>query len=183
MVPSVQHLHGKPVALSNSSDQDLVRRRLCRAQWPSRKVGRIGLAGGSTGKARFLKLSQASIGICDVPHKRPLLGSLRRRPAERNAKNGIIIQKGFPSVPTIRCRPYQGLVRKTAFACATGRGRPCRASLSRLYWRIRLITLQKPLQNVSRGGFGRTRIGPIKIPNLKAFLPNVSPQAIHDGGT
>ena len=56
MVPSVQHLHGKAVALSDPSDQDVVRSRLCRTQWPSRKVGRIGLAGGSIGQARFFKL-------------------------------------------------------------------------------------------------------------------------------
>src|ERR1019366_8066929 len=58
MVPSVQHLHGEPVALSDPSDQDVVRGRLCRTQWPSRKVGRIGLPGGSIAKARFFKLSQ-----------------------------------------------------------------------------------------------------------------------------
>jgi len=58
MVPSVQHLHGEPVALSDPSDQDIVRSRLCRTQWPSRKVGLIGLAGGSIAKARFFKLSQ-----------------------------------------------------------------------------------------------------------------------------
>ena len=56
MMPSVQHLHGEPVALSDPSDQDIVRSRLCRTQWPSRRVGRIGVAGGSMGKARFFKL-------------------------------------------------------------------------------------------------------------------------------
>src|SRR6476646_17398 len=70
MVPSVQHLHGEPVALSDSSDQDIVRSRLCRTQWPSRKVGLIGLAGGSIPKARFFKLSQQRVGICDVAHGR-----------------------------------------------------------------------------------------------------------------
>src|SRR5947208_10116876 len=58
MVPSVQHLHGEPVALSDPSDQDIVRSRLCRTQWPSRKVGLIGLAGGSIAKARFFRLPQ-----------------------------------------------------------------------------------------------------------------------------
>jgi hypothetical protein len=58
MVPSVQHLHGKPVALGDSSDQDIVRGRLCRTQWPSRKVGRIGLRGGSMGKAKLFGLLQ-----------------------------------------------------------------------------------------------------------------------------
>ena len=58
MVPSVQHLHGEAVALSDPSDQDVVRSRLCRTQWPSRKVGRIGVACGSMAKARFFKLSQ-----------------------------------------------------------------------------------------------------------------------------
>jgi hypothetical protein len=32
MVPSVQHLHGEAVALSDPSDQDVVRSRLCRTQ-------------------------------------------------------------------------------------------------------------------------------------------------------
>jgi hypothetical protein len=58
VVPAVQYLHGKPVALGDSSDQDVVRGRLCRTQWPSRKVGRIGLRGGSMGKARFFKILQ-----------------------------------------------------------------------------------------------------------------------------
>ena len=58
MVPSVQHLHGEPVALSDPSDQNLVRSRLCRTQWPSRRVGRIEMTGGSIRKARFLKLWQ-----------------------------------------------------------------------------------------------------------------------------
>jgi len=69
MVPSVQHLHGEPVALSDPSDQDVVRSRLCCAQWPSRKVGRAGSAGGSTAKARFFKLSQDHGCIWDLPHR------------------------------------------------------------------------------------------------------------------
>jgi hypothetical protein len=68
-VPSVQHLHGKPVALSDPSDQDVVRSRLCRTQWPPRKVGRFEWAGGSTKKARFFNLSEVPACICDVPHK------------------------------------------------------------------------------------------------------------------
>jgi hypothetical protein len=56
-VPSVQHLHGKPVALSDPSDQDVVRSRMCRTQWPSRKVGRIGLPDGSIQTAKIFKLS------------------------------------------------------------------------------------------------------------------------------
>jgi hypothetical protein len=56
VVPSVQDLHGEPVALSDPSDQNLVRSRLCRTQWPSRKIGRIGVAGGSIGEARFFRL-------------------------------------------------------------------------------------------------------------------------------
>lgn len=52
MVPSVEHLHGKPVARGNPSDQDLVRSRLGRTQRPTRKVGRVDLGVGSnvTGK-------------------------------------------------------------------------------------------------------------------------------------
>jgi len=53
MVPPVQHLHGEPVALGDPGDQDFVRGRLCHAQWPSRRVGRVEAAGGSTGVARF----------------------------------------------------------------------------------------------------------------------------------
>ena len=53
MVPSVQHLHGEPVALGDPSDQDIVRSRLCRTQWPSRKVGRVGMPEGSTSKAKI----------------------------------------------------------------------------------------------------------------------------------
>src|SRR6202011_1971852 len=78
MVPSVQHLHGEAVALGDPSDQAVVRSRLCRTQWPSRKVGRIGLAGGSTPKARFFKLSQGSSPICDLPteaHFPPAIGA------------------------------------------------------------------------------------------------------------
>src|ERR1700676_3354461 len=65
MMPSVQHLHGEAVALSDPSDQDVVRSRLCRTQWPSRKFGRIGSALGSMEKERFLKLSQYSAVTCD----------------------------------------------------------------------------------------------------------------------
>jgi hypothetical protein len=43
--------------LSDPSDQDVVRSRLCRTQWPSRKVGRIGLPDGSIQTAKFFKLS------------------------------------------------------------------------------------------------------------------------------
>src|SRR5882672_3163976 len=68
MVPSVEHLHGEPVALSYSSDQDVVRSRLCRTQWPSRNVCRTGQAGGSMGTAKFFKLSRGS-SICDVAHR------------------------------------------------------------------------------------------------------------------
>jgi hypothetical protein len=58
VVPAIQHLHGKPVTLGYTSDQDIVRGRLCRTQWPSRKVGRIGRRGGSMGKAGFVKILQ-----------------------------------------------------------------------------------------------------------------------------
>jgi hypothetical protein len=81
-------LHGEPVALSDPSDQDIVRSRLCRTQWPSRKVGRIGLAAGSMGTARFLKLSQVRDFTCDLPHSR---GDKR--------KIGIIIRKYFLHAP------------------------------------------------------------------------------------
>jgi hypothetical protein len=67
MVPSVKHLHGKPVALSDPADKDFVRRS-CRAQWPSRKVGLAGLAIGSMVTARFFKLPGLSGDLCDVPH-------------------------------------------------------------------------------------------------------------------
>jgi hypothetical protein len=104
MVPSVKHLHGEPVALSDPSDQDIVRSRLCRTQWPSRKVGRIGLAGGSMETARFLKLSQVRDFICDLPHSR-----------RRERRIGIIVQKTFFTRPS-RCRPYQRFAGKAALA-------------------------------------------------------------------
>src|SRR3979490_224313 len=93
MVPSVQHLHGEAVALSDPSDQDVVRSRLCRAQWPSRKVGLIGLPGGSIAKARFFKLSQWLGCICDVPHRTRFSGIRWRWGDSRNQKTGIIIHK------------------------------------------------------------------------------------------
>src|SRR5262249_3742349 len=68
MVPSVQHLHGKPVALSDPGDQDVVRNRRS-AQFPSRRFGRSELAGGSMRYARFFNLSQKSARLCDLPHK------------------------------------------------------------------------------------------------------------------
>jgi hypothetical protein len=83
--------------LSDPSDQDVVRSRLCRTQWPSRKVGRIGLACGSMAKARFFKLSQYLACICDVAHRRPVFGRRRACRGERSRKIGIIIQKYFPS--------------------------------------------------------------------------------------
>jgi hypothetical protein len=95
MVPSVQHLHGEPVALSDPGDQDFVRSRLCRAQWPSRKVGRVGLPWGSMGKARFCKLSALRGCICDVPHKRRLPRANFARGEGNIPANGIIIQEYF----------------------------------------------------------------------------------------
>jgi hypothetical protein len=56
MVPSVQHL--------DPSDQDVVRGRLCRTQWPSRWVGRIGVACGSMAKqdsSNYRNSSPASV--------------------------------------------------------------------------------------------------------------------------
>jgi hypothetical protein len=121
MVASVQHLHGKPVALSDPSDQDFVRSRLCRTQWPSRKVGRNGLPGGSTGKARFFNLSPKPAGICDVAHKIPSLRDRRANLANRPRKNGIIIRKyllqnlivhtDLNDVPLPRPRPHPARAR------------------------------------------------------------------------
>src|SRR5262249_3167563 len=70
MVPSIQHLHGEPVALSDPGDKDFVRSRLCRAQLPSRRVGLVEMRCGSKEKVRFFKLSQLRKCICDVAHKR-----------------------------------------------------------------------------------------------------------------
>jgi hypothetical protein len=116
MVPAVKHLHGEPVALSDPSDQDVVRSRLCRTQWPSRKVGRAGPPAGSTAKARFFKISQEVTGICDLPHRGRLSGHRRGPEQDRSRENGTIIQKCFLHVLTIRRRPYQGLARRTASA-------------------------------------------------------------------
>src|SRR6202022_2036287 len=116
MVPSVQHLHGEPVALSDPSDQDIVRSRLCRTQWPSRKVGLVGLAGGSIEKARFFKLSQQPDCICEVPHRMRFSGSDRKCGSKPSEFTGIIIRKRFLEPGAIRSRAYQGLVHKTETA-------------------------------------------------------------------
>src|ERR1700742_1094179 len=95
MMPSVQHLHGEPVALGDPSDQDVVRSRLCRTQWPSRKVGRVWWVGGSIAKARFLRLSQQPAPIGDVAHKPTWF---RKHPAcadEPSQKIGTIVQKAL----------------------------------------------------------------------------------------
>src|SRR5713101_2107824 len=48
MVPCEQHLHGEPVARSNSSDQDLVGCRLHRALTVGSRISRVGRYFGST---------------------------------------------------------------------------------------------------------------------------------------
>src|SRR5262249_37190622 len=68
MVPSIQHLHGEPVALSDPADEDFVRNSW-HAQWPSRRVGLAGLADGSMTTARFLRLPQYPSGECDLSHR------------------------------------------------------------------------------------------------------------------
>ena len=68
VVPSVQDLHRKAVALSDPGDQDFVRSRRCRAQWPPRNVGRVGLAEGSKTGTRILTLPQLRSRECDLPH-------------------------------------------------------------------------------------------------------------------
>src|SRR5262245_27241066 len=70
MVPSVQHLHGESVALSDPGDKDFVRSRLCRAQRPSRRFGRVKMVCGSKQKVRFFSLAQLRKRICDLPHRR-----------------------------------------------------------------------------------------------------------------
>ena len=67
MLPSVQHLHGELVALRDPADQDFVRYG-CRAQWPSRRFGRMEWAGGSIAAARFFGLAPNATRICDLPH-------------------------------------------------------------------------------------------------------------------
>src|SRR5215210_5544397 len=100
MVPSVQHLHGETVALRNPGDQDVIRSRLCRTQWPSRKVGRIGLVAGSMEKARFFRYSQHRDCICDAPDKRLAKGN---GPvwAEQSTR-GTIVGNTFFSQPCAR---------------------------------------------------------------------------------
>jgi len=56
-VPSVQHLHGEAVALSDPSDQDGVRPPPV-SHLMARWVGRVGVACGSMTKAKYFKLSQ-----------------------------------------------------------------------------------------------------------------------------
>jgi hypothetical protein len=116
MVPPIQHLHGEAVALSDPSDQDVVRGRLCRTQWPSRKVGRIGLASGSMEKARFRNLSQVPGRICDLHHRTRFFGSPRAGNDKPSVKIGIIIPQCLLHAWTVRRQPYQGLIDKTALA-------------------------------------------------------------------
>jgi hypothetical protein len=98
-VPSVQHLHGEPVALSDPGDQDFVRSRLC-TQWPSRKVGRVGLPWGSKGEAKFFELADLHGCICDVPHKRSLSRENRTGNTEIIPVYGIMIRGiSFDSPP------------------------------------------------------------------------------------
>jgi hypothetical protein len=151
MVPSVKHLHGEPVALSDPSDQDFIRSRLCRAQWPSRKVGRAGMPGGSKKKARFFKLSQQPAFICDLAHRRPKKSCRRTPTANRSRKLGIIIQQRFLHIPTIGGQPYQGLIGNTAFACrhppkrlARDPPRPCNTTPIRQYSIVKQGKLPTP---------------------------------------
>jgi hypothetical protein len=83
MLPSVQHMLGEPVALSDPSDQDVVRSRPFN-QWPSCKVGLIESAAGSTAKARFFELSLGDPRICDVTQVRrgqPGIGAAGKKEA------------------------------------------------------------------------------------------------------
>jgi hypothetical protein len=129
-VPSIQHLHGEAVALSDPSDQDVVRSRLCRAQWPSRKVGRFGLTGGSMGKARFFKLSQGLGCICDIPTERKTPVTLGPAAIIRKYRyHSIEILSSRPAPPVAnltKALPTKQLRnRSTATAARPGRhGRP-----------------------------------------------------------
>src|SRR6185437_8241791 len=105
MVPSIQHLHGEPVASSDPSDQDLIRSRLCRTQWPSRRVGRVGRLAGSIKKARFCNLPQWYGAICEVPHRRWKKSGPRTAIGNPNRNLGIIILQYPLCAPTIRRGP------------------------------------------------------------------------------
>ena len=92
MVPPVQHLHGEPVTLGDPGDQDLVRSRLCHAQSPSRKIGRVDAGDGSTGGVKFFNLPQSYGDLCDLPHIRAISLSRPWRSALW-LQDGNIIQK------------------------------------------------------------------------------------------
>ena len=96
MVPPVQHLHGEPVTLGDPGDEDLVRSRLCHAQSPSRKVGRVDTADGSTGGAKLFNIPQSYGRLCDPPHIRAFFSSHPRRSAA-TIQIGNIILRYFPA--------------------------------------------------------------------------------------
>ncbi|BAR60226.1 hypothetical protein NK6_7075 [Bradyrhizobium diazoefficiens] len=124
MVPPVQHLHGKPVTLSDPGDEDLVRSRLCHAQRPSRKVGRVDAADGSTAGAKLFNLPQSYGSLCALPHIRGFFLSrpcgsavwiqigniiLQHFPAERLPGHGRADQVRFHSSPARRMS-HEGLL-------------------------------------------------------------------------
>jgi hypothetical protein len=164
-VPSVQHLHGEAVALSDPSDQDVVRSRLCPTQWPSRKVCRIGLTGGSMGKARFCKLSQLPESVCDLPHRRGFSGSHRACGNKQTEIIGIIIQKNFLRAQACAADLTKAWSTKQYLRDGCLRRRPTGSGLPRHNLRIRAnLRCQTRVITACAGpGFGSE-----KIPNLKA---------------
>jgi hypothetical protein len=170
MVPSVQHLHGEPVALSDPADQDFVRSGSC-AQWPSRRIGRMGLACGSIKQARFFSLRLYVASMCDLPHKdeNPMpIGSVVSERATKRYHNKQYLSLNHK-------QHSQGAERKTAQAgICTGPARPgYRTPFALPGPPAILFSDQRVRQHRRVAGVGFQ-----KIPNLKAlprrFLPLIS---------
>src|ERR1700758_770950 len=91
MVPSIQHLHGEPVALRDPGDQDFVRSRLWCAQGPSRRICRMGLPGGSIAMPRIFNMPWPRECMCDLPHELASARGNTLRNGKLHRKNGIMV--------------------------------------------------------------------------------------------
>ena len=140
MVPAVQHLHGEPVALGDPSDQDIVRSRLCRTQWPSRKVGRRGWQAVRRKSQDFV--NYPTMSYCDVPHRAiKKVSDTGADPSSRTI--GIIIQRYFLTPHRRSQTTYQGrLIAQISFFYRPTNGSGRFRQLPRRA-RFRLISIAK----------------------------------------
>ena len=130
----------------------------------------MGVADGSTGKARFFTLRQCPDCMCDLPHKRTCPGGWAGQ-NERNSEIGIIIRNYFPrGRAAVRRRPYQGLA---------GKGSIClRARFAGLgFHTIGIWQISVAKQHNGRVLTDQNRLQ--KIPNLKAFPPKFLSGNLH----